>query len=60
MPPASPRISGWMPSEIEDVRAAGLLHDIGKLNVSRDLLHKAAAVHQRGIFRACSSTSKRA
>jgi putative nucleotidyltransferase with HDIG domain len=27
---------------IEDVRAAGLLHDIGKLNVSRDLLYKAA------------------
>lgn len=27
---------------IEDVRAAGLLHDIGKLNVSRELLYKAA------------------
>lgn len=27
---------------IEDVRAAALLHDIGKLDVSRDLLYKAA------------------
>jgi putative nucleotidyltransferase with HDIG domain len=27
---------------IEDVRAAALLHDIGKLEVSRDLLYKAA------------------
>jgi putative nucleotidyltransferase with HDIG domain len=27
---------------IEDVRAAGLLHDIGKLDVSRELLYKAA------------------
>jgi putative nucleotidyltransferase with HDIG domain len=27
---------------IEDVRAASLLHDIGKLDISRDLLHKAA------------------
>jgi putative nucleotidyltransferase with HDIG domain len=27
---------------VEDVRAAGLLHDIGKLNISRDLLYKAA------------------
>jgi putative nucleotidyltransferase with HDIG domain len=27
---------------IEDVRAAGLLHDIGKLDISRDLLYKAA------------------
>ncbi len=32
-----------LPSErIEDVRAAGLLHDIGKLEVSRELLYKAA------------------
>jgi HD-GYP domain-containing protein (c-di-GMP phosphodiesterase class II) len=29
-------------SQIEDVRAAGLLHDIGKLDISRDLLYKAA------------------
>jgi putative nucleotidyltransferase with HDIG domain len=29
-------------SQVEDVRAAGLLHDIGKLEVSRDLLYKAA------------------
>jgi putative nucleotidyltransferase with HDIG domain len=28
--------------QIEDVRAAGLLHDIGKLDISRDLLYKAA------------------
>ena len=29
-------------SQLEDVRAAGLLHDIGKLDISRDLLYKAA------------------
>jgi response regulator RpfG family c-di-GMP phosphodiesterase len=29
-------------TQIEDIRAAGLLHDIGKLDVSRDLLAKAA------------------
>ena len=33
---------GLSAERIEDVRAAGLLHDIGKLNVSRDLLYKAA------------------
>ena len=27
---------------IEDVRAAALLHDIGKLDISRELLYKAA------------------
>ena len=32
-----------LPSDrIEDTRAAALLHDIGKLDVSRDLLYKAA------------------
>jgi putative nucleotidyltransferase with HDIG domain len=30
------------PSAIEDVKAAALLHDIGKLDISRDLLYKAA------------------
>ena len=29
---------------IEDVRAAALLHDIGKLDISRDLLYKAASL----------------
>jgi putative nucleotidyltransferase with HDIG domain len=33
---------GLTSARIEDVRAAGLLHDIGKLNISRDLLYKAA------------------
>lgn len=32
---------GLKPRQIEDVRAASLLHDIGKLDVSRELLHKA-------------------
>lgn len=30
------------PAEVEDVRAAALLHDIGKLKVGRELLYKAA------------------
>jgi len=31
-------------SHIDDIRAAALLHDIGKLETSRDLLHKAASL----------------
>ena len=31
-------------SRIEDVRAAALLHDIGKLDISRDILYKAATL----------------
>jgi putative nucleotidyltransferase with HDIG domain len=31
-----------VPDRVEDVRAAALLHDIGKLDVSRELLYKAA------------------
>jgi putative nucleotidyltransferase with HDIG domain len=30
------------PNRVEDVRAAAMLHDIGKLEISRDLLYKAA------------------
>ncbi|MEP6915097.1 MAG: HD-GYP domain-containing protein [Acidobacteriota bacterium] len=33
---------GLTTGRIEDVRAAALLHDIGKLDISRDLLYKAA------------------
>ncbi len=33
---------GLSSDRIEDVRAAALLHDLGKLEVSRDILHKAA------------------
>jgi putative nucleotidyltransferase with HDIG domain len=33
---------GFTPDRIEDVRAAALLHDIGKLDVSREVLYKAA------------------
>jgi putative nucleotidyltransferase with HDIG domain len=33
---------GLSTERVEDVRAAALLHDIGKLDVSRDLLYKAA------------------
>jgi putative nucleotidyltransferase with HDIG domain len=32
--------------QIEDVRAASLLHDIGKLDISHQLLHKAARLSQ--------------
>lgn len=37
---------GFNPDRIEDVRAAALLHDIGKLDVSRELLYKAARLTQ--------------
>jgi putative nucleotidyltransferase with HDIG domain len=33
---------GFKEDQIEDIRAAALLHDIGKLETSRDILHKAA------------------
>ncbi|MGH9327640.1 MAG: HD-GYP domain-containing protein [Terriglobia bacterium] len=32
---------------IEDVRAAALLHDIGKLEISREILYKAAQLNQK-------------
>jgi putative nucleotidyltransferase with HDIG domain len=39
------RIGGFLglsQDRLEDLRAAGLLHDIGKLDISRDVLYKAA------------------
>jgi hypothetical protein len=33
---------GFNPDRIEDIRSASLLHDLGKLEVSRELLYKAA------------------
>jgi putative nucleotidyltransferase with HDIG domain len=36
---------GFDDDRIEDVRAAALLHDIGKLDISRDLLYKAARLN---------------
>jgi putative nucleotidyltransferase with HDIG domain len=35
---------GFPQDRIDDVRAAALLHDVGKLETSRDLLHKAASL----------------
>lgn len=40
---------GFSFDRIEDVRAAALLHDIGKLDVSRELLYKAARLTQEEI-----------
>ena len=37
---------GLSPDRVEDVRAAALLHDIGKLDISRELLYKAARLSQ--------------
>jgi len=38
---------GLNAERIEDVRAAGLLHDIGKLEISRELLYKAARLTRK-------------
>ncbi|HXE75420.1 MAG TPA: HD-GYP domain-containing protein [Candidatus Xenobia bacterium] len=37
---------GLDPERIEDVHAAALLHDIGKLDISRDILYKAARLSE--------------
>jgi putative nucleotidyltransferase with HDIG domain len=38
------RTMGLSALEVENVRAAALLHDIGKIEISLDVLHKAAAL----------------
>ena len=35
---------GFDDDRVEDVRASALLHDIGKLDISREILHKAASL----------------
>ncbi len=37
---------GFDPERIEDIRSAAFLHDIGKLDISRELLYKAARLTQ--------------
>jgi putative nucleotidyltransferase with HDIG domain len=37
---------GCNSQQVEDIRAAALMHDIGKLDISRDLLYKAARFTQ--------------
>jgi putative nucleotidyltransferase with HDIG domain len=37
---------GFDDDRIEDVRAAALLHDIGKLDISREILYKAARLNE--------------
>lgn len=37
---------GLDPERVEDVRTAALLHDIGKLDISRDILYKAARLSE--------------
>ena len=39
-PSRSPRALGWDLARVERVRAAGILHDIGKLGISDAILHK--------------------
>jgi len=38
---------GMRPERIEEIRAAALLHDIGKLDISRELLYKAAQLSKK-------------
>ncbi|MBN1903950.1 MAG: HD-GYP domain-containing protein [Deltaproteobacteria bacterium] len=43
------KIASYMnfnPEQIEDIRSAALLHDLGKLEISRNLLHKAARLSE--------------
>jgi putative nucleotidyltransferase with HDIG domain len=40
------RQMGLSADEVEDIRAASLLHDIGKLQTSREILYKAARLSQ--------------
>jgi putative nucleotidyltransferase with HDIG domain len=45
------RYCGCTSQQTEDIRAAALLHDIGKLEISRELLHKAAKLTAEEYFK---------
>jgi putative nucleotidyltransferase with HDIG domain len=40
---------GLRDSQIDDIRAAALLHDLGKLDISREILYKAAKLSQEEV-----------
>lgn len=52
------RRMGFNETRIEDIKAASLLHDIGKLETSRELLYKAAALTQQEYERMKGHVSK--
>ena len=49
---------GFGEERIEDVRAAALLHDIGKLDISRELLYKAARLTEEEFHEMRQHVSK--
>lgn len=49
---------GFSSERIEDVRAAALLHDIGKLEISREVLHKAAQLTEEETSEVRAHVSK--
>lgn len=41
---------GLSDAQIDDIRAAALLHDLGKLDISREILYKAAKLSQEEVI----------
>jgi putative nucleotidyltransferase with HDIG domain len=41
---------GFDEARVDDIRAAALIHDIGKLETSRDILHKASSLSSKEMF----------
>ena len=49
---------GFDDERIEDVRAAALLHDIGKLDISREILYKAARLNASEYQEMCEHVTR--